>query len=388
MVVKPKIKGFICTTAHPKGCKENVRAQIEYVKAHRGGVQAGPKNVLVIGASGGFGLSSRIVAAYLYAAATIGVYYDKEPRENRTATAGYYNTAAFEQFAKEDGLYASSVNGDGFSKAVKQETIQRIQKDFGKVDLVIYSLAAPRRTLEDGSIYNSVLKTIGQEYSNKSIDVQNEKIINASIPPASEEEIAATIKVMGGEDWYEWMSSLRQAGVLAKNAVTVAYSYIGPSLTFPMYYHGTIGKAKEHLNQTAKQMNEDFKDLGLKAYISVNKALVTQSSSAIPIVPLYISILYKIMKEKGTHEGCIEQIYRLFTEKKLLTEPLTDEEGRIRIDDLEMQEEVQAAVTAAWEKISDADLSCADIAGYKKDFHQIFGFEVEGVDYEEDVEIL
>ena len=311
MVIKPKVRGFICTTAHPQGCKAIVKEQIDHVKA-QGHTENSPKKVLVIGASMGYGLATRISAAYSGGAATIGVIFDKPASGNRTATAGWYNTAAFEQFAAEDGLYAKTINGDAYSREIKEKTIELIKKDLGKVDCVVYSLAAPRRTTADGVQYTSVLKTVGQPYTNKTINLKDNTVNDITVEPATEEEITATVKVMGGEDWKDWIDALKAADAIEDNAVTVAYSYIGPDITHPMYADGSIGKAKDHLFETAKELT---KNGGVRAYISVNKALVTQSSAAIPIVPLYISILYKVMKEKGVHEGCIEQMCRMWNEK-------------------------------------------------------------------------
>ena len=311
MVIEPKIRGFICTTAHPEGCREAVKEQIEYVKTK--GKINGAKKVLVIGASMGYGLASRITAAYGSDAATIGVIFDKPSDGKRTASAGWYNTAAFEELANKDGYYAKTINGDAFSKEIKDQTIELIKKDLGKVDLVVYSLASPRRTTADGTTYNSVLKTTGDTYTNKTIDLRTKELSEVSIEAATEEEIEATVKVMGGEDWKDWIQVLKDADVLEENAVTVAYSYIGPKLTYPVYFDGTIGRAKADLYRSADEMNVKYSDV--KAYVSVNKALVTQSSAAIPVVPLYISILYRVMKEKGIHEGCIEQIQRLFADR-------------------------------------------------------------------------
>lgn len=384
MIVKPKVRGFICTTAHPEGCKANVKSQIDYIKAQP--KTEGPKKVLVLGASMGYGLASRISAAYSCGAATLGVIFDKPATETRTATAGWYNTAAFEQFAAEDGLYAKSINGDAYSDKIKQQTIDTIKADLGKVDMVVYSLAAPRRTAPNGTIYTSVLKTVGQPYTNKTIDLRTNTVSDITVEPASNKEIEQTIKVMGGEDWKLWIDALKAADVLEPNAVTVAYSYIGPIITHPIYYDGSIGMAKQDLHRTADTLNKTYPDL--KAYISVNKALVTQSSAAIPIVPLYISILFKVMKEHGTHEGCIEQIYRLFNQKLYVSKPELDDEKRIRMDDLEMQFDIQAEVDELWSKISTENLNeCADIQGYWKDFYNLFGFEIDNVDYDADVDI-
>lgn len=380
MLIEPKVRGFICTSAHPLGCKEHVQSQINYIKEK--GPLNGPKNVLVIGSSTGYGLASRIAATYGFSANTIGVMFEKPASAKRTATAGWYNTAAFEEIASSDGYYATSINGDAFSTSVKDETIARIKQDLQTIDLVIYSLAAPRRTMEDGTVYSSVLKTTNSVFTNKSLDLRSNTITEASIAPATEEEITSTVKVMGGEDWFDWMKALDQAGVLSPNATTVAYSYIGPELTYPVYFEGTIGKAKEHLYQTSLQMNEYFKEKGIHSYISVNKALVTQASSAIPIVPLYMAILYKVMKEYDLHENCIMQIDRMFREKGLFTTPVTDEQGRLRLDDYELRPEIQSAVLEIWDRVdTDTLMDYADIDGYWEDFYHMFGFHMDSVDY-------
>lgn len=379
MIVKPKIRGFICTTAHPDGCKAIVKEQIDYVK--KCGKIDGPKKVLVIGASMGYGLASRISAAFGSGASTIGVIFDKQGTDSKPGSAGWYNTSAFEEYAKAEGIYAKTINGDAFSSAVKDETIALIKKDFGKVDMVVYSLAAPRRTTSDGTVYSSVLKTVGGDFTNKSIDVKTGAVSNVTISPATKQEIHATVKVMGGEDWKEWIGALKAADAIEDGAVTVAYSYIGPELTHPIYKDGSIGRAKAHLAETAKEITKSID--GVSAYVSVNKALVTQSSSAIPIVPLYISILYKVMKKMNIHEGCIEQMQRMFAEKIYGGEVKTDAEGLIRLDDWEMREDVQAKVAEAWDKISESNLKeLADIDGYNKDFIKLFGFEADGIDYE------
>lgn len=385
MIVTPKVRGFICTTAHPTGCEAAVKKQIDYVKAQP--KTAGPKKVLVIGSSMGYGLASRIAAAYSCGAATLGVMFDRPASGNKTATSGWYNTKAFEKFAAEDGLYAKTINGDAYSDECKKEVIGLIKSDLGKVDMVVYSLAAPRRTVGD-TTYSSVLKTTGEPYTNKTIDLRNNCVSEITIEPATEEEITATVKVMGGEDWEAWIDALKSADAIENDAVTVAYSYIGPKITHPMYYEGSIGRAKAHLYETSKKITEKHSDSGIKAYISVNKALVTQSSSAIPIVPLYISILYKVMKAKGSHEGCIEQMYRLFSQKLYGGAVQTDENGMIRLDDLEMQKDVQDEVTELWNKLSQDNFKeCADLDGYWEDFYALFGFGIEGVDYESDVDV-
>lgn len=382
MIVKPKVRGFICTTAHAEGCKASVQEQINYVKAGKHAAD-GPKKVLIVGASMGYGLASRIAAAYSFGAATVGVIFDKPASGSRTATSGWYNTAAFEEIAAKDGLYAKTINGDAYSKEIKKQTIELIKKDLGKVDCVIYSLAAPRRTMEDGTVYSSVLKTVGSAYTNKTINLKDNTVNDITVEPASEEEITATVKVMGGEDWKCWIRALKEADALEENAVTVAYSYIGPEITHPMYADGSIGKAKDHLFATAKEMTANE---GVRAYISVNKALVTQSSAAIPIVPLYISILYKVMKEHNVHEGCIEQMFRLLNEKLFAETTATDDEGRIRMDDWEMQPEIQSEVDKLWQEITTENLDThADLNGYHQDFYRLFGFGIDGVDYDADI---
>lgn len=384
MIVEPKVKGFICTTAHPAGCKESVRRQIAYCKEK--GMVEGPKKVLVIGSSTGYGLASRIAVTYGYGADTIGVAFERESNGRRTATAGWYNTKAFEEFAKEDGYYAKSFNGDGFSEEMKNQVIETIRKDFGKVDMVVYSMAAPRRTLPDGTTVSSVLKTVGKELTNKTIDLRNNEIKDVTVPVANEEEIENTVKVMGGEDWEAWIQALVDADVLSDNAVTLAYSYIGPELTHAIYKEGSIGQAKKHLFDTSKKLTNEFEAKGLKAYISVNKALVTQSSAAIPIVPLYISLLYKIMKKEGLHEGCIEQMNRLFIDKLPAKE--TDAEGYIRLDDWEMEDKVQNEITKLWGLVTTENIGeLGDIEGYWEDFYHMFGFHYDNVDYSADVEI-
>lgn len=384
MIVQPKVRGFICTTAHPVGCGENVKEQIDYVKARP--KTPGAKNVLVIGSSTGYGLASRISAAFSCGASTIGVMFERPQSGKRTATPGWYNTAAFEEYAHADGLYAKTINGDAFSQEVKQQVIDLIKKDLGQVDMVVYSLASPRRTMADGTTCSSVLKTTDGEYTNKTIDLAARTVSEVTVPPATQEEIRDTVKVMGGEDWKDWITALSGAGVLAEHTVTMAYSYLGPELTHPMYRNGSIGRAKEHLFATSKEITQDFP--GVTAYISVNKGLVTQASAAIPIVPLYMSILYKVMKEKGIHEGCIEQMYRLFHDKLLVDTPQVDEDGMIRMDDWEMREDVQQEVKQAWDRINSDNLQqLADVDGYWEDFYHMFGFGIDGVDYDADVQV-
>lgn len=386
MIVKPKVRGFICTTAHPAGCKQQVLDQIAYVKKSPK-CNVG-KKALIIGCSTGYGLASRIAAAYGSGADTLGIMFEKMATEKRTATPGYYNTKAFEECAAADGLYAKTINGDAFSKEVKEEAISTIREDLGKVDLVIYSLAAPRRTTADGTTYSSVLKTTGEPFTNKNLNLLDNTVTEATIEPATDEETAATIKVMGGEDWMDWISALSNAGVLAEHCVTLAYSYLGPELTYPVYKNGTIGKAKEHLYECSKQINKDFADKGVQAFVSVNKALVTQASCAIPIVPLYMTLLYKVMKEKGLHEGCIEQITRLFTTKMNNGSFITDGIGRLRVDDYELREDVQKEVLDLWAQANnDTIKEISDLDGYWEDFYRLFGFGIDGVDYDADVEI-
>ncbi|MDE6432845.1 MAG: trans-2-enoyl-CoA reductase family protein [Lachnospiraceae bacterium] len=385
MIVEPKVKGFICTTAHPLGCSKNVENQMEYVR--KKGEISGAKKVLVIGSSTGYGLASRITAAFGMKAATIGVAFEREASGKRTATPGYYNTKAFDEEAKKAGLYAKSFNGDAFSAEMKQQVIAAIKQDLGKVDLIVYSLAAPRRTTADGVSHVSVLKTRGSEFTQKNWNLKDDSISEATIPMATEEETAETIKVMGGEDWIDWIDALTEADAVEDHAVTVAYSYIGPKLTYPIYHEGTIGMAKQHLADSAVGITKKYAKRGIKAYVSVNKALVTQASAAIPVVPLYLSVLYKVMKEKGIHEGCIEQMYRLFSDK-LYGEKgaVTESDGMLHVDDWEMREDVQSEVMDIWEKIDSGNiLSLADTKGYWEDFYHMFGFYVDGVDY--DVEV-
>jgi enoyl-[acyl-carrier protein] reductase/trans-2-enoyl-CoA reductase (NAD+) len=372
-------------TSHPKGCEKNVLNQIDYVKS-KGAIE-GPKKVLVIGASTGFGLASRITSAFGSDAATIGVFFEKAPAEGKTASPGYYNSLAFEAAAGKAGLYAKSINGDAFSNEVKAQTIDLIKADLGQIDLVIYSLASPvRQHPVSGVLHRSVLKPIGDTFTDKTVDFHTGIVSDVTITPCSDEDIANTVEVMGGEDWQMWMDALLNAGVLADGAMTVAYSYIGPKVTEPVYRKGTIGMAKDHLEATAFKITDDLAKIGGKAFVSVNKALVTQASSAIPVIPLYISLLYKIMKAEGTHEGCIEQIQRLYSERLYTNGEIpVDEKGRIRIDDWEMNDEVQKEVAELWKGATTENLTAiGDLAGYKSDFLNLFGFDFEGVDYAAD----
>lgn len=387
MVIEPRMRGFICLTAHPVGCEQNVKNQIAYVKSK--GEIDGPKRVLVIGASTGFGLASRITSAFGSNASTIGVFFEKPPMEGKTASPGWYNSAAFEKEAHKAGLYAKSINGDAFSKEVKQQTIDMIKSDLGQIDLIIYSLASPVRLHPDtGVLHRSTLKPIGKTFTNKTVDFHTGKVSEVSIEPATEEDIANTVVVMGGEDWSMWIDALKEADVLADGMTTIAYSYIGPEVTEAVYRKGTIGRAKDHLEATAFEITEKLKKINGKGYVSVNKALVTQASSAIPVIPLYISLLYKIMKAEGIHEGCIEQIQRLYADRLYTGKPVpTDAEGRIRIDDWEMRSDVQERIAKLWEDSTTETLvELGDLAGYKQDFLNLFGFGFEGVDYLADVD--
>ncbi|MSU65243.1 MAG: trans-2-enoyl-CoA reductase family protein [Opitutus sp.] len=389
MIIKPKVRGFVCVTAHPEGCAAHVQESIDYVRA-RAPIKNGPRKVLVIGASTGYGLASRITAAFGSGAATLGIFYERPSEEGRTATPGWYNTIAFTRAAHAAGLYARNINGDAFSANIKQQALEHIRADLGQVDLVIYSLASPRRTHPTtGAVHKSVLKPVGVSYTNKTVDTDKGIVSEVTIEPASEQEIADTTAVMGGEDWEMWMHALSEAKLLAPGAQSVAYSYIGPEVTWAIYKNGTIGLAKNDLERAARHIDSLLKlNGGGRAFISVNKALVTQASSAIPVVPLYIAILYKIMKARGTHEGCIEQIQRLFV-TQLFGGATTqfDEAGRVRIDDWEMRPEIQAAVREIWPRITTENLAAeTDIAGYRREFLKLFGFGLPGVNYEAETE--
>lgn len=383
MIIEPRMRGFICLTAHPDGCAQNVKNQIEYVRS-KGAIE-GAKKVLVIGASTGFGLASRITSAFGCNAATIGVFFEKEPAPGKTASPGWYNSAAFEKEAATAGLYAKSINGDAFSNEVKQQTINVIKQDLGQVDLVIYSLASPvRMHPTTGVLHRSTLKPIGGTFTNKTVDFHTGNVTQVSIEPANQEDIDNTVVVMGGEDWSMWMNAMKEAGVLAEGATTIAYSYIGPEVTEAVYRKGTIGRAKDHLEATAFEITKELASINGKAYVSVNKALVTQASSAIPVIPLYISLLYKIMKAEGIHEGCIEQIQRLYADRLYANKEVPlDESGRIRIDDWEMRADVQERVAKLWIEATTETLpQIGDLNGYKQDFLNLFGFGFEGVAYE------
>jgi len=387
MIIKPRTRGFICTTAHPVGCAKQVQNQIDYVSKQP--TLHGPKNVLVIGASTGYGLASRVVAAFGAKANTIGVYRPSAATATRTASAGWYNSAAFEKAAEAAGLKSYSVTGDAFTDEVKARTAKVIAEKLGKVDMVIYSVATARRTdPRTGETFNSTLKPIGLPYTNKTVNFHTGEVSSVTLEPATEQEINETVAVMGGEDWKLWIDTLAEAGVLADNAVTIAFSYIGSDITQPIYRDGTIGQAKDDLERTACELDERLSANGGHAHVIVSKALVTQSSSAIPVVPLYMSALYKVMKAKGIHEGTIEQMYRLFSERLYGPDVVPiDEKGRIRIDDWEMREDVQEEVTKLWDQINTDNIyDLSDLSGYQQEFFQLFGFEVDGIDYEADVD--
>ena len=388
MIIAPRTRGFICLTSHPIGCEENIKEQITYIKSK--GKIDGAKKVLVIGASTGFGMASRISSAFGSDAATIGVFFDKPATEGRPGSPGYYNTAAFEKEATKAGLYAKSINGDAFSDEIKEQVVNLIKEDLGQVDLVIYSLASPVRTHPTtGKRFKSVLKPIGEVFTNKTVDFHTGKVSEISINPAEDDDITNTVTVMGGEDWKMWIDALQAENLLSEGAKTVAYSYIGPEVTKPVYRNGTIGAAKDDLEATAFKITEDLKTINGNAYVSVNKALVTQASSAIPVIPLYISLLFKVMKGKGIHEGCIEQIQRLYSERLFGGDLNLDAKGRIRVDDLEMREDVQAEIAELWKKATTENLSeVGDLEGYSKEFFKLFGFKVDGVDYDADVNEL
>ena len=386
MVIKPKVRGFLCTTTHPVGCDANVKRQIEHVQS-KGAVADGPKRVLVLGASTGYGLASRITAAFGSGASTLGVFFEKEGNERKPGTAGWYNSAAFHRYAEEAGLYAKSLNGDAFSDEVKAQVIDVIKEDLGQVDLVVYSLAAPRRTHpKTGVVHSSTLKPIGSAATQKGVNTDKGTIQEFHLEPASQEEIDNTVAVMGGEDWQMWIEALADAGVLAEGAKTTAYTYIGEKITWDIYWHGTIGAAKQDLDKRVMDIRARMASVGGDARVSVLKAVVTQASSAIPAMPIYLAILFKVMKAKGTHEGCIEQIDRLFREA-MYGDKALDDEGRQRVDDLELLPEVQAEVAELWSQIDTDNLNeLSDFAGYREEFLQLFGFEIPGVDYDADVD--
>ena len=387
MIIKPRVRGFLCTTTHPAGCDANVKRQIDYVKAN-GPIENGPKKVLVIGASTGYGLASRITAAFGSGAATLGIFFEKEGTERKPGTAGWYNSAAFHQYAEAEGLYAKSINGDAFSDDIKRQTIETIRADLGQVDLVVYSLAAPRRQHPvTGVIHSSTLKPIGSDTTQKGVNTDKEEVQDFHLEAATQEEIDNTVAVMGGEDWQMWIEALDEAGVLADGAKTTAYTYIGEKLTWDIYWHGTIGAAKQDLDRRVVDIRERLAAKGGDARVSVLKAVVTQASAAIPAMPIYLALLFKVMKERGVHEGCIEQVDGLFRDSLYGDQPHLDDEGRLRADGKELDPEVQEAVGALWDGISTENLrQRSDFDGYRREFLQLFGFEVDGVDYDADVD--
>jgi len=395
MIIKPRVRGFMCITTHPVGCEANVKGQIDYIKGQPaidgllGDELSGnsTKRVLVIGSSTGYGLAARITAAFGGGASTLGIFFEKEGTEKKAGTAGWYNSAAFHKFAEQEGLYAKSINGDAFSDEIKQKTIETIKEDLGQVDLVIYSLASPRRQHpKTGEVFNSTLKPIGKDVTLRGINTDKEEIQEFSLEAANEEEIANTVAVMGGEDWQMWMDALSEADVLAEGAKTTAFTYVGEKVTWDLYWDGTIGQAKKDLDKKVLGIRDQLAATGGDARVAVLKAVVTQASSAIPIMPLYLSLLFKAMKQDGSHEGCIEQLYRLYSECIYSDSPRLDDEGRLRVDELELRPEIQDKVADAWAQITTDNLAdLTDFSGYKQEFLRLFGFEIDGVDYDADV---
>ncbi|MBK1735425.1 trans-2-enoyl-CoA reductase [Halorhodospira abdelmalekii] len=387
MIIKPRVRGFLCATTHPHGCRAHVREQIDYVKGN-GPVNNGPKRVLVIGASTGYGLASRIVSAFGAGAATLGIFFERPSSENKLGSPGWYNSAAFQEFAEAEGLYAKSINGDAFSDEIKQQAMELIRQEMGQVDLVIYSLAAPKRVHpRTGEVHRSTLKPTGKPTTQKGIDTDKGTLQTVHLEPATEQEIEDTVAVMGGEDWQMWIEALDEAGLLADGAKTTAYTYLGGEITWDIYWNGTIGAAKKDLDRRAAQIHERLAAKGGEGRVSVLKALVTQASAAIPAMPIYLALLFKVMKERGTHEGCIEQIDRLFRESLCSAEPVLDDEGRIRVDLWELDPEVQSEVARRWEQLTDDNIDeLTDFAGYQRDFLKLFGFGLDGIDYEADVD--
>ena len=387
MIIKPRVRGFMCVTTHPTGCDANVKRQIDYVKA-QGQIDGLPKRVLVIGASTGYGLASRISAAFGAGSSTLGIFFEKPGSERKPGTAGWYNSASFHQHAEAEGLYAKSINGDAFSDEVKQQTIDIIKEDLGQVDLVVYSLASPRRQHpKTGEVFNSTLKPIGKSVTQRCVNTDKKIIEDVTVDAATEEEIANTVTVMGGEDWEMWIDTLADAGVLAEGAKTTAYTYIGEKVTWDIYWHGTIGRAKQDLDLRVKNIRQRLSTLNGDARVSVLKAVVTQASSAIPVMPLYLALLFKVMKAEGTHEGCIEQVYGLLKESLYGAEPYVDDEGRLRADRKELAAHVQKEVEENWPQVTSENLmSISDIAGYQREFMNLFGFEIDGVDYDAEVD--
>ncbi|MDA1312223.1 MAG: trans-2-enoyl-CoA reductase family protein [Acidobacteria bacterium] len=390
-VVQERTRGFICITAHPEGCRRRVEEQVATLRQSAPAPLEGPKTVLVIGASTGYGLSTRIAAAWGFGAKTVGVFLERLPESRRTASAGYYNSAAFHKLAAADGLYAGSINGDAFSEETKRDTVQLVKKELGKIDLVVYSVAAPRRIHpETGDTVSSVLKPIGNNYTGKTIDLSTGSITEVAMEPADEDEIVATVSVMGGEDWQMWMDLLGAENLLAEGVRTLAYSYVGPEVTWPIYRDGTIGMAKKDLVQTGHFLNDALAaEYGGGAWVSVNKAVVTQASAAIPVVPLYLSLLFRVMKQKGLHEGCIEQMRRLCLDHLAAgKEVRVDKQRLIRLDDLELRDDVQDEVAVLWDQVNTENLNeISDYQTFRKEFSRLFGFEVAGINYDEPVEV-
>ncbi|MDH5424282.1 MAG: trans-2-enoyl-CoA reductase family protein [Gammaproteobacteria bacterium] len=387
MVIKPKVRGFICTSTHPVGCEANVNQQIERIKRD-GPIENGPKKVLVIGASTGYGLAARITAAFGSAAATIGVFLEKPATDKKPASAGWYNSAAFDKAAKSAGLYSKAFNGDAFSHEMKAKVVETIKEDLGEVDLVVYSLASPVRKLPDsGEVVRSTLKPIGEVYRSKAVDTNKDILVDVEIGVANDEEIANTVTVMGGEDWELWMKALHEGGVLANGVKTVAFGYIGTEITWPIYWHGTLGKAKEDVDRAAAAITSSLTDINGQANVAVLKSVVTQASAAIPVMPIYIATSYKVMKELGIHEGCIEQLNRLYRTELFKDQPALDDMNRYRMDDWELRDDVQKTCLEILPAVTDENLfELTNFQVYKDEFLRLFGFGLEGVDYEQDVE--
>lgn len=389
MIVKPRIRGFICTTAHPLGCAAHVDQQIDYVTEHSEASSGAFQNVLVLGCSGGYGLASRIVAGFGCGAATLGVSFEKAPTQSKTASAGWYNNKAFEARAAQQGLYAKTLDGDAFSDAMREQVLETIKADLGQIDLVVYSLASPvRQHPKTEVLHRSSIKPLGEVLEIKTVHVEKGEVSNVALEPATEQEIADTVTVMGGEDWQYWIDALLAADLLAPKAKTVAYTYIGSELTWPIYWEGTLGKAKADLDRASGEIQQKLQSIGGDARVAVLKAIVSQASAAIPVVPLYAALLFQVMKEQGSHEECIEHIDRLFVSQLLTgTSMRLDDSGRIRVDDLELAEPVQAEVKRRWPLVDTNNLpQLGDLAGFRADFLKIFGFGIDGVDYDADVD--
>ncbi len=388
MVIKPRIWGFICTSAHPDGCAANVASQVARIRTvgvHHGG----PRNVLVIGASTGYGLASRITAAFGFGAATLGVFLEKPGSSRRPASAGWYNTASFTRQAQARGIPCLSLNGDAFAAATRERAIGLIREQMGgTVDLVIYSVAAARRVMPDGTSVHTAVKPIGETFAGTTVDLASGTLCETRVEPATPAEIVATTAVMGGDGWRQWIHALDAAGVLAADARTVAFSYIGPQATWPIYRHGTLGRAKRDLEQAAGELAHHFSRPDF-ARVAVLKSIVTQSSAAIPVIPLYLASLFKVMKARGLHEDALDQQQRLFRDwlYPQATAPAPDEEGRLRLDDRELDASVQAACQDLWSRVDgDNFLRLTDFIGYRDAFAQQFGFALDGIDYDADVD--